>query len=92
MPLVIEAYEATRTKSGDIVITFAPPDGFRPSGDLVSAIIDGRAVLTLEWADGSRARLPDVRDKLAARVAAAPMVSVRWMSDGLLRGAALRMV
>jgi hypothetical protein len=88
-PVVVESYEATRLKSGNIVLTF-DSDDFAPVGELVSAAIDGRAVLALTWADGACAMLPDVRDKLAAYIVAAPTISVRWVASGLLRGADLR--
>jgi hypothetical protein len=85
MSLVIEAFEATRTKRGDLVFTF-DSDELRPAGDLISATIM-HDVLTLSWADGSRCLLPDVRDRLAERVTAAPVISVRWVADRLTRGA-----
>jgi hypothetical protein len=92
MPLVVEAYECTRTKRGGIVLTFDPPDGFMPAGDLISAITDAHGTLTLTWASGNCARLPGINAKLAGWIAGAPVVSVRWMSDGLLRGSDLRHV
>jgi hypothetical protein len=85
MPVVIEAYEATLLKSSAIVLTF-DTDDFAPAGNLISAEIES-GMLILEWADKTRAMLPDGRDKLAAYITAAPTISVRWLADGLLRGA-----
>jgi hypothetical protein len=90
--LVVESYECTRCKDGRVVFTFDPPDdSFKPAGDLVSATINSRAVLTLLWANGTRALLPDCRDRMAAVVKSAPVICVRWLSDGLIRGADLQM-
>jgi hypothetical protein len=87
--LVVESYECTRMKCGDVVLTF-DSDELQPVGILVSANIDARGVMALEWSDGTRALLPDVRDKMAAFIAAAPTLSVRWLADDLLRASDLR--
>ncbi len=87
--LTVESYEATRCKDGRLVVTFDAPDSFRPSGKLISATVNGQAVLVLSWDNGTTARLPDVRGKLAAIVGSAPTICVRWFSDNLLRGSDL---
>ena len=87
--LVIEAYECTRMKRGDVVLTF-DADELRPIGILVSANVDARGILTLSWDDGTQALLPDVRGRMADIVASAPTLSVRWVADDLLRASDLR--
>jgi hypothetical protein len=92
--LVVENYEATVCKDARVVITFDPPpnSNFRPSGDLVSALITPRGRLVMTWANGESALFPDCIGKMAAVVRGAPVICVRWLSDGdLVRGADLEM-
>jgi hypothetical protein len=87
--LVIENYEVTHTKLGNVVFSFDTID-FRPAGDLIVATVEGGS-LTLVWTDSATVVLPDANPKLAGWLVAAPVVSVRWLAGGLLRGSDLRM-
>lgn len=88
MTLIIESYELTRCKSGDVVVTF-DHDRLLPIGDLVMAAVR-RGVLELAWADGTVVLLLDAVSKIAAFVAAAPVVRVRWVANNLFRGSDLK--
>ncbi len=90
--LIVESFECTKCRDGRVVFTFDPAAKFQPAGDLISAIVDERAILTLTWANGERALLPDCRDRLASIILAAPVICVRWLEGDLIRGADLEMV
>lgn len=87
--LVVERWEARVSRRTRTLTLTWDADNFRPSGDRIAATPDPAVgALILVWAEGTRALLAD-GDEIAGHVREAAIVAVRWVADGLLRGADL---